>query len=327
MSYSPSSILTSGSLPQLNAIKYEREAIPNLKATTPFMGASKQKPLGLHQGNQVQFFTYSLLSGNTTQSSEGTVSSPISESTTKILAQIGQYSDFISSSDLAMDVSIEDPGLLQNLATELTYRLGLTLNTLVQLTADSAVAVDSNVNIQLANGSYLNANNIRSAVQSLKAANVKPYAGNKFVGVMHPNVVRDVLNDTSVNGLTDILKRGSDSDRAKLMGVPGDDDVIEFAGATFKQTTTAPTTTLNGNIFYNTYLVGEDALLSIFLGPNQAGEKNFKLNIQQAPENGSVSDPARQIGGWVAYNTKFTCTLPPGSVQRLRRIQSQSSSS
>jgi len=49
---------------------------------------TKKKPLGLRQGNQVQFFTYALLAANTNQQSEGTVGSPISESTTKILATI-----------------------------------------------------------------------------------------------------------------------------------------------------------------------------------------------------------------------------------------------
>ena len=111
--------------------------------------------------------------------------SPISESSTKIVATIGQYADFINSSDLALDVAIDDPGLLPNLANELNYRLALTLNSLVQITADSAVAVDSLVNIQLANGSYLTANNLRSAVQSLVSVNARPLVNNKFGGIKY----------------------------------------------------------------------------------------------------------------------------------------------
>lgn len=172
------------------------------------------------------------------------------------MATIGQYADFINSSDLALDVAIDDPGLLQNLANELNYRLALTLNTLTQLTSDAAVAVDTNVNIQLANGSYLTANNIRSAVQSLLTANVRPLTPDgSFGGIMHPNVVKDVLNDTSFNGLTDILKRGGEADRAMLMKTPGNEDTIVFAGAKFKQTTTAPTVTIGGNTYYNTLTI------------------------------------------------------------------------
>ena len=88
MSYSPASILTSGALPNLVAIHYEREAVPNLKAQTPFLSMTKQRPLPLRQGNLIQFYTYALLNANLNQAAEGTVGSPISESSTKIVATI-----------------------------------------------------------------------------------------------------------------------------------------------------------------------------------------------------------------------------------------------
>jgi N4-gp56 family major capsid protein len=328
MAYSPASILTTGALPNLVAIYYERQAIPNLKAQTPFMSMTKQKPLPLRSGNQIQFFTYSLLSGNTNQAAEGTVGSPITESSTKIVATIGQYADFINSSDLAMDVAIDDPSLLQNLATELNYRLALTLNSLVQLTADSSTGVDSTVNIQLANGSYLTANNIRTAIQQLAGVNARPLTKDGYWGgIIHPTVVHDVLNDTSFNGLTDILKR-TPSMAEKLFSPLANEDVIEFAGARFKQTTTAPSSTIGGNTYYNTYLFSDDAIFSVFLGKNpESGEKNYRLMVQEAPAQGSVSDPARQIGGWVSYNVKYTNTLRPGSTMVIRRLQSETSSS
>ena len=64
--------------------------------------------------------------------------------------------------------------------------------------------------------------------------------------------MRDVLNDTSFNGLTDILKRDP-SKASMLMDLPGNEDTISFAGVTFKQTSTAPTVTISGNTYYNTY--------------------------------------------------------------------------
>ena len=280
-------------------------------------------------GLNTNVYTYALLSANTNQQAEGTVGSPISESSTKIVATMGQYADFINCSDLSLDVAIDDPGLLQNLSNELNYRLALTLNTLTQLTFDAATSVDNLVNIQLANGSYLTANNIRSAVQSLVGVNARPLtAGDEFGGVIHPAVVKDVLNDTSYTGLSDILKRGSDADRKILMSAPSNEDAITFAGCKFKQTTTCPTVTISSNTFYETYIVGDDAVFSVFLGKNpESGEKNYKLFVQMAPENGSVSDPSRVIGGWTSYNCRFTNTLRPGTTQTLRRIQSQSSSS
>ena len=148
----------------------------------------------------------------------------------------------------------------------MNYRLALTLNTLVQFTSDTATGVDSSVNIQLANGTYLTANNIRSAVQSLVSVNARPLYGDGFYGgVIHPNVVKDVFNDQSWNGLTDILKRGDDT-RMKLLAPISNDEAVEFAGVKFKQTSTAPTVTIGGNTYYNTYIYGDDALFAVFLG-------------------------------------------------------------
>lgn len=143
-------------------------------------------------------------------------------------------------------MAIDEPGLLNNLSVELNYRLALTLNTLVQYTADSAVGVDATVNIQLANGSYLTANNIRSAVQQLVNVNARPlYADGFFGGIINPNVVKDVYNDSSQNGLTDILKRG-DKTREMLLAPLSNDDVVTFGGVKFKQTSTAPSVTIGG---------------------------------------------------------------------------------
>ena len=72
------------------------------------------------------------------------------------------------------------------------------------------------------------------------------------------------MNDTSFNGLSDILKRGDDG-RQKLLAPLANDDVIEFAGVKFKQTTTAPTATISSNTYYNTYIFADDAIFSVFL--------------------------------------------------------------
>ena len=109
-----------------------------------------------------------------------------------------------------------------------------------------------------------------------------------------------------MNGLTDILKRG-DSTREQLLAPLSNEDVITFAGAKFKQTSTAPSVTIGGNTYYETYIFGDDAMFAVFLGKNpDSGERNYRMLIQEAPSNGSTSDPARMIGGWVSYNVKFT---------------------
>jgi hypothetical protein len=69
--------------------------------------------------------------------------------------------------------------------TELNYRLALTLNSLVQLTADTAQTVDSTTTITLANGSYLTVNNIRTATQQLAGVNARPLTSDGYWGGMN----------------------------------------------------------------------------------------------------------------------------------------------
>lgn len=113
----------------------------------------------------------------------------------------------------------------------------------------------------------------------------------------------------------------------KLFAPLNNEDTFEFAGVKFRQTTTAPSSTISSNTYYNTYVFADDAIFSVFLGKDEGGGKNYRLNIQEAPSAGSVSDPARQIGGWVSYNVKYTNTLRPGSTMTMRRLQSETSSS
>jgi hypothetical protein len=90
MSYTPASIVTNANLPNTLAVYYEKQAIPNLKANTPFLSMTKQWPLPLRSGNVIQFYTYNLLGANINLQAEGTVGSPIVDTSTKIQAQIGQ---------------------------------------------------------------------------------------------------------------------------------------------------------------------------------------------------------------------------------------------
>jgi hypothetical protein len=86
-------------------------------------------------------------------------------------------------------------------------------------------------------------------------------------------VVHDVFNDTSNNGITDILKR-NESTVNKLMAPLSNEEVLEFAGCRFKQTTTAPSSTISSNTYYNTYIFSDDSIFSVFLGKNPENGEN-----------------------------------------------------
>lgn len=183
-----------------------------------------------------------------------------------------------------MDTALDDKGLLSSLAEEMNYRLALTLNSLTLTIADSTSGIDSSVLQTLQAGTYLTAANLRTVAQQLSAVNVRFFDNDGFTGLIHPLVTHDLYNDASFNGYTDIAKRQADTQK-QLFSAVDRDAPIKFAGISFKETTTVQTTTIGGNLYYPTYIFGDDAILSIFLGPSPTDKnrKNYSMNIQMAP--------------------------------------------
>lgn len=331
MAYSPASTLQSN-LPQSTVIFYDKKFVDNLKANTPWLRVTERRPLPVNSGNQLRMYMYNTFAANTTPVSEGTVGTGITPSVANTTATIGQYADFVSISDLAMETAI-DPAL-ENIQTELAYRLALSVNALVQATADGANAVDSSVAVEKAANTPAVASDVRSAIQALVGRNVKPFnASGTFAGIIHPFVVGDILNDTNNNGLTDILKRTAEGTE-KLVELPGQDEVgvLDFAGARFFSSTLVKITSnyaTSGKNGFRTYLFGKDAVISISLGAmegTQIGDgdwRNLKLWLRKMDEP-TLADPSRVIGGFTSYNVKFTTSLPPDTTMRMRYIDANS---
>lgn len=331
MAYSPASTLQTN-LPQSTVIFYDKKFVDNLKANTPWLRCSERRPLPLNSGNQLRMYMYTPFGANTTQQSEGTVGTGITPSVQTTTATIGQYADFVSISDLALETAI-DPAL-ENIQREMAYRLALSVNTLVKTTADSASGVDASVAVSKAASTPVVAADIRSAVQAMTGRNVMPFNSNgTFAGIIHPFVVGDILNDTSNNGLTDVLKRTVEGQQ-KLIELPGEETVsqIEFGGASFLSSTVVTITSnyaSSGHNGYRTYLFGKDGVISISFGASEGtaigdGDwRNLKLWLRKLDEP-SIADPARVIGGFTSYNVKFTSSLPPDTTMRMRYIDANS---
>jgi hypothetical protein len=137
-----------------------------------------------------------------------------------------------------------------------------------------------------------------------------------------------LFNDTTLNGITDILKRSESGQKLLQEGMSESNNfqVVEFAGVKFVQSTNVPLTSgvpTTGKSAYSTYIAAKDAVFSIKLGKADVPEgRNFKAEIKQfAP---SVADPAGLIGGAVAYNFKYVAAPRPATTQAFRRIQSES---
>lgn len=338
--YSPAQNNTSN-LPQSTIKFYDKKFRENLKTQTPFVACSERLDLPMKSGNQYQMFMYVPLAGNTAQSAEGVVGSSIQVSVLNTVATIGEYADYANFSSLSLATAIDTT--VENVAKEMSYRLGESLSALVRATADGGNAVDSSVAVALGATSTtafttLSLTQIRNSVQSLAGRSVRPFdeASKAFCGVIHPFALGDVVADNANNSTLDILKH-TPVGLARMDELVSVDltEVIELpsTGVHFFQTNqvtqTANYKSVTGLTALRTYIFGRDGIYTVNLGaPNDTGYgdgewTNIKCNIMQnvAP---TVADPEGLIPGWTSYRVHFTTSLGPDTTLRFRYIDAGS---
>ncbi len=88
--------------------------------------------------------------------------------------------DFITCSDLNLDVAIDDE--LTNLSQHLGYRGAMVIDTVTQLEIDAAVGIDTAANIIVPDGSVASASTIRAAVASLAGRSIKRFEDGFYHG-------------------------------------------------------------------------------------------------------------------------------------------------
>ena len=189
-----------------------------------------------------------------------------------------EYADYASFSSLALATAIDNT--VENVAREMSYRLGESLSALVRVTADGANSVDSSVLTTLAATSTssfttLSLSQIRNSVQSLAGRSVRPFdeASKAFAGVIHPFALGDVLADNSNDSPIDILKH-TPVGQARMDELVSVDltEVIDLpsSGVHFFQsnqvTTTSNYKSVTGLTALRTYIFGRDGIFAINLG-------------------------------------------------------------
>jgi len=298
MSFSPAGNLLSN-LPQSTVKFYDKKFRENLKSQTPFVACAERLNLPTNSGNQYEMFMYVPLAANTNQTTEGTVGSSLSVSVLTTTATIGEYADYANFSSLSLATAIDNT--VENVAKEMSYRLGESLSALVRATCDGANSIDSSVLTQLAATSTssftaLSLSQIRNSVQSLAGRAVRPFdeASKSFVGVIHPFALGDVLADNSNDSPIDILKH-TPVGQARMDELVSVDltEVIELpsSGVQFFQTNLVTQSnnykSVAGLVALRTYIFGRDGVFAINLGAKGDtgygdGEwRNIECNIMQ----------------------------------------------
>jgi N4-gp56 family major capsid protein len=311
--YTPASnTTTSSAIAHLAMVYYKKRALSNLKKKFIFAEACSMDALPRQSGKTVQWFRYlpsAILPSSivTKDVAEGSVGVGIGMATTTVSATISQYTDFASVSDLLKDTAI-DP-IVEGMSDMLSYRASYIADTVTRNEIDSAGATAT---LSLL-GSYYRAADARNARHQLQGLDVHPMesgiAKGSFLGVIHPYVSYDLVNDPAAGGLMDIYKFTDPS-----LFVKNEDRgaVATVGGVKFFENTNVKVTSGSPNR-WRVYVFGRDGIGIVDLegrGPSRIkdpSKERFALNV--IPGKADIADPEGVIGAIVSYNFKFAAKI------------------
>ena len=310
MAYNPAStISTTSGLNHVGVTFYSRKALSRLNKNFRMMSLCEPDEMPLQNGKTVQWFRYSNLAANTTAATEGDLPTGLTLQSNTVSASVSQYSDYISLSDLLVDVAI-DP-IVSNAAGILGYRLGLSVDTIVRTELES---VNSSVDEDPV-GSYLSASDFRRARALLAGADVQPKSNGYLMSVAHPYAVHDLVNDATAGGFIEMHKYTNPS---MLQTMQDRGLVGRIGGCEIYESTNVATSGSSPNTKYHCYVGGEGACGVVDLaGRGVAALRNKNFWDEGAPlikthnfrNSSQVADPTGQIAAAVAFNIVFVAKL------------------
>jgi N4-gp56 family major capsid protein len=197
-------VTTQGSLsPEIKTF-YDRTLLERALPTLVHAQFAQRRPLGRAQGKTIEFrkFTPLTVDASLTALTEGVTPAGNDLNATAITAAINQYGDFIQGSDL-LDLTAIDPVLTET-AELLGEQAGLWIDRVIREVLMAGTTVQrvgggaARVNIGAAN--ILTVTEIRRAIRTLKANNIKGVAGTRgsdYVAFVHPRTIYDLQSDTA----------------------------------------------------------------------------------------------------------------------------------
>lgn len=330
MAYTPASITTATpSIAHLASVYYKTRALDNLKKKFIFSEAAMMDSIPRQSGKTVQWFRYipsaalpQTVSGQQVTPSitakdgfEGSVGTGITVTSTVVSATVSQYTDFASVSDFLKDTAI-DP-IVENVSDMLSYRAAYVVDTITRTEIDSPntslITSSTAAGIALL-GSNFRAGDARNTRHQLQGKDVLPMdsgvAKGAFLGVIHPYVSYDLVNDPAAGGLMDIYKF---TDPTAFIKNEDRGAVANVGGVRFFENTNVKTSISASVDYWRVYVFGKNAYGVVDLAGrapqriSDPSKERFSLNIIQGRPD--LADPEGVIGALVSYNFKFAAKL------------------
>ena len=271
---------------------YDMTLIDEAQANLVHDQFGQKRPIPANGGKTIEFRKFAPLAKALTPLTEGVTPDGKSLEVSTITAEVAQYGDFITQSDV-LELTALDNTILE--ATKLLGRqAGLTLDTIVRNVLHSGTnvtycpkadgtAVTSRS--ALTNDCLLTVDVIKQVVAKLRAQNA-PTIGGKYVAIIHPYVAYDLMSDKNW------IEAHQYANPTNLY----EGEIGEIAGVRFVQTTEAKI--YSGGVF-GTLFLGEGAY-----GVTEITGGGLQTIVKQKGSAGTA-DPLDQRSsvGWKAIKT------------------------
>jgi N4-gp56 family major capsid protein len=268
-----------------------------------FMSVCRKDTLSRRSGKTAQFFRYTNLGANTTaKSPEGSVGTSSSLSSRVLSITVSQYTNFITLSDMLEATALDD--MIQSASELLGESAGLSVDTITRAVIDNEA---SSTNLALS-GSYLKAQDFRTARHLLAGVNVQPFEDNLFRAYAHPYCTFDLINDPTANGLADIHKHTNPSMAGLIRNEDRGEVTIVGSCKIFESTNVALVAGSPNK--WRVYIFGANAVGALDLAGKAPSnvvdpkKQSFNINVFRGG-NATVYDPEGVIAGGVSYNFAF----------------------
>jgi len=297
------------------AAYYRKTALDNVYKRLRFENAGMPDILAERNGKTMSWFRYSLLSANTTPSSELVAGMGLQMDSSTISATVAEYSDHLSASKMLQKPAIDDTAA--NFSRHLGYRAGLTRDTICRNELDSVV---SSVTVYTA-GASLSSTDLRRTRSLMEGLDIQPKAGDDFLAIMHPYVKYDVM---SSDDFIDIMKYANPN----VFVNPGEIGKVEGCRVLLSTNVGDDAVAAPAKKYY-TYVFGEGAFGVVNLagspgGPNGDPFKNpFQVNV--IPGKLSEANPEGKVGFICSYWMAFVAKILDTNPYRFRIIPSDAS--
>jgi N4-gp56 family major capsid protein len=315
MAYNPASTLTTtAGLNHVGITFYKRQGLKTADKKFTMRKLTFDDILPLRNGKTVQWYQYSNFAANTTAATEGDIGTGLALQSSVQTATVSQYADFVSLSDLLVDVALDD--IVPEAARRIGYRGGLSIDTITRN------AIDAGAGDIAPLGETFQAVDLANLAFTLEGNDFdRPNGGAYFPVIAHPFVLFDLLMDPQAGGYQDLTKHFNSSEGTRQFTndtlLQGRIHNCEVWASTNVTTVTGPPTK------YRVYTAADEAVGAVALsgrGPNNVvNPKTEAFNVNVVRNDGNqIADPERKIAAAVSYNVKYVAKVL--NATRLKKI-------